>query len=146
MERLASILGVHTNDRMMMSKEWRLCQKHADHSKGRLGDHTKGRHGDHAKGVTMTKKWRLILKHNQSLKGIMRSTVPLPCFFDVKKSHRVARERPRQGTKFCRMGRNSVLLSIYPSVRPSVCPSAFRTRGLRASWRGLRASWRRVCQ
>ena len=27
---------------------------------------------------------------NQSPKGIMRSAVPLPCFFDVVKSHRIA--------------------------------------------------------
>ena len=33
-------------------------------------------------------------------------------------------QRPRQGTKSCRMGRNSVRTSIRPSVRPSVPPLA----------------------
>ena len=36
-----------------------------------------------------------VLLFNQSPKGIMRSAVPLPCFFDVMKSHRVAGQRPR---------------------------------------------------
>ena len=42
----------------------------------------------------------------------MRSAVPLPCFFDVVKSQGVAGQRPRQGTKSCRMGRNSARLYI----------------------------------
>ena len=49
----------------------------------------------------------------------MRSAVPLPCCFDVVKSQGVAGQRPRQGTKSCRMGRNS----IRPSVRTSAHPS-----------------------
>ena len=57
-------------------------------------------------------------EENQSPKGIMRSAVPLPCFFDVVKSQRVAGQRPRQGTKSCRMGRNSV----RPSIHLSICP------------------------
>ena len=58
---------------------------------------------------------------NQAPKGIMRSAVPLPCYFDVLKSHKVAGQRPQQGTKFCRIGRNSVCLSVHPSVHPSIC-------------------------
>ena len=56
--------------------------------------------------------------YNQSPKGIMRSAVPLPCFFDVEKSQRVAGQRPRQGTKSCRMGKYSV--SVPQSLRVSV--------------------------
>ena len=62
-------------------------------------------------------------KENKTPKGIMRSAVPLPCFFDVVKSQTVAGQRPRQGTKSCRMGRNSVRPSVCPSVRPSIRPS-----------------------
>ena len=69
-------------------------------------------------------------------KGIMRSAVPLPCFFDVVKSQKVAGQRPRQETKTCRMGKNSVRPSIPPPISPCICPW-----GLRASQRGLRASW-----
>ena len=64
---------------------------------------------------------------NKTPKGIMRSAVPLPCLFDVVKSQNLAGQRPRQGTKSCRMGRNSVRPSVLPSVRlsfrPFVCPS-----------------------
>ena len=49
----------------------------------------------------------------------MRSAVHLPCSLDVVKSQRVAGQRPRQGTKSCRMGRNSVRPSVHPYVRPS---------------------------
>ena len=52
-------------------------------------------------------------KKNKTPKGIMRSAVPLPCLFDVVKSQNVAGQRPRQGTKSCRMGRKSVLRSEY---------------------------------
>ena len=46
----------------------------------------------------------------------MGSAVPLPCFFEVTKSQRLAGQRPQQGTKSCRMGRNSVRPSIrHPS-------------------------------
>ena len=55
---------------------------------------------------------------NKTPKGIMRSAVPLPCFFDVVKLHRVAGQRPQQGTKSCRMVRNSVRLYIRPSNHP----------------------------
>ena len=72
----------------------------------------------------------------------MRSAVPLPCFFDVVKSQRVAGQRPRQGTKSCRMGRNSVSLYIRPPIRFPYKGSESSWRGQRASWRGLRASWR----
>ena len=60
---------------------------------------------------------------NQSPKGIMRSAVPLPCFFDVLKTQRVAGQRPQQGKKSCRMGRNSVRLSIRQPIRPYTHPS-----------------------
>ena len=53
---------------------------------------------------------------NKMPKGIMRSAVPLPCLFDVVKSQNVAGQRPRQGTKSCRMGRNSVHLSTHTTV------------------------------
>ena len=86
----------------------------------------------------------LIVICNQSPNGIMRSAVPLPCFIDIVKSQRVAGQRPQQGTKSCRMRRNSV----RPTVCPSVCLSTFHTRGLRVCQRGLRASHRglRACQ
>ena len=110
-------------------------------------------------------------KKNQSPKGIIWSAVPLPCFFAVLKSQRVAGQRPREGTKSCRMGRNSVRPSIRTSVLPPLagphtllaCPQTppagpqtllagpqtlrARLRGLRACWRGLRACWRglRAC-
>ena len=61
-------------------------------------------------------------ERNQLPKGIMRSAVPLPCFIDVIKSQRVAGQQPRQGTKSCRMGRNSVRTYVRPSVRPPVHP------------------------
>ena len=61
----------------------------------------------------------------------MRSAVPLPCFFDVVKSHRVAGQRPRQGTKSCRMGRNSVRPSVRPSARPSIRPPPAGLQGLK---------------
>ena len=95
-------------------------------------------------------------KKNQSPKGIIWSAVPLPCFFAVLKSQRVAGQRPREGTKSCRMGRNSVRLSIRPFVHLWACQRALRVlranlsgqRGLRASQRSLRASQRglRACQ
>ena len=55
---------------------------------------------------------------NKTPRGIKRSAVPLPCFFDVVKSQRVAGQRPRQGTKFCRMGRNSVRTYVRTSALP----------------------------
>ena len=64
--------------------------------------------------------WRI--KKNQSPKGIMRSAVPLPCFSDVVKSQRVVGQRLRQGTKSCRIGRNSVRPSVRPSVPPLASP------------------------
>ena len=57
------------------------------------------------------------LPKNQLPKGIMRSLVPLPCLFDIVKSQKLAGQEPRQGTKFCRMGKNSVPMSICPSIR-----------------------------
>ena len=36
------------------------------------------------------------------------------------KSHRVAGQRLQEGTKFCGMGRNSIRLSIHPSVLSSM--------------------------
>ena len=65
-------------------------------------------------------------------KGIMRSAVPLPCFFDEMKLQRVAGQQPQQGTKSCRMGRNSVC----PSIRPSPLWLA-----LRPCWLALRLCW-----
>ena len=59
-------------------------------------------------------------KYNQLQKGIMRSVISLPCFVDIEKSQRVAGQRSQQGTKFCRMGRNSVCLNIHLFIR---CPS-----------------------
>ena len=50
---------------------------------------------------------------NQLPKGIMRSAVTLPCFFDVVQSNRLAGEQP------CRMGRDSNHPSIHPSLLPS---------------------------
>ena len=45
-------------------------------------------------------------------KGIMRLAVHLPCFMDVVKSQNVAGQRLQQGTKSCKMGRDSV----HPAV------------------------------
>ena len=53
-------------------------------------------------------------KKDKTPKGIMRSAVPLPCPFDVVKLPRVAGQRPQQGTKSCRMGRNSVHPYVHP--------------------------------
>ena len=69
-------------------------------------------------------------KANHLPKDIMRSAAPLPCFFDIVKSQRIARQRPQQGTKSCRMGRNAVhksipwyvLASVHPFVRWFVRP------------------------
>jgi len=44
--------------------------------------------------------------HNQSPAGIIWSSIPSPCYFDVVKSQRVAGQRSREES--CRMGRNSV--------------------------------------
>ena len=74
---------------------------------------------------------------NKTPKGIMRSAVPLPCFVDVVKLQRVAGQRPRQGTKSCRMGKNSVRPSVRPYVRPSV-RLYVRTSPL---WLALRPCW-----
>ena len=80
-----------------------------------------GRAYRHMYICTVTASYRDAMdKSNQSPKGIMRSAVSLPCFFDVVKSQRVAGQRPRQGTKSCRTGRNSVRPSIYPYVRPYI--------------------------
>ena len=46
-------------------------------------------------------------------------------------------QRPRQGTKFCRMGRNS----IRPSVHPSIHPSAPLWLAHRSCWLALRPCW-----
>ena len=61
-------------------------------------------------------------------------------------------QRPREGTKSYRMGRNSVRPSIRLPVRPPLAdpqtllagPQTLRAslRGLKACWRGLRACWR----
>ena len=59
----------------------------------------------------------LIQTTNQSPKGIMRSLVPLSCFFDAVKSLKLAGQQPPQGMESCRMGKNSVCPSIRPSVR-----------------------------
>ena len=63
--------------------------------------------------------------NNQSPKGIMRAVVPLPCFFDVVMSQRVAGQWPNEGTKSCRMVRNSVCLSIHLSFHTSICLSIY---------------------
>ena len=78
----------------------------------------------------------------------MRSAVPLPCFFDVAKLQSVAGQRPRQGTKSCRMGRNLARPCIRLSNRPFVCYLEASCWGLRACQRGLRACQRglRACQ
>ena len=47
--------------------------------------------------------------------GNIWSAVPLPCYFDVVNFQRVAGQRPREGTKSCRMGRNSVCPSVHLS-------------------------------
>ena len=94
---------------------------------------------------TLNRRSHPALFMNQSPRGIMRSAVPLPCFFDVVRSWRVTGLQPQQGTKSCRIGRNSNL-----SIRPSVCPpihlsihwgpiNGVSWWGLRAYQRGLKA-------
>ena len=58
---------------------------------------------------------------NQLPKGIMRSAVSLPCFFEVLKSQKVAGHQSQQGTKSCRMWRNSVHLSVCRPSKGSGC-------------------------
>ena len=65
---------------------------------------------------TFNRRSHPVLFMKQLPKGIMRSAVPLPCFFDVVRSPRIAGLQPQQGTKSCTMGRNSISLSA-----PSVC-------------------------
>ena len=71
----------------------------------------------------------------------MRSAVPLHCFIDVVKSQRVAGQRPRQGTKSCRMGRNSVHPYVRTSIHPFICPLSrgqlFGSEGLPEEIEGL---------
>ena len=67
----------------------------------------------------------------------------------MMKLQRIAGQRPQQGMKSCRMGRNSVRPSICPSVCPPLAgpqtlladPQTLLAgpQTLRASWRGLRA-------
>ena len=62
---------------------------------------------------------RQIDVQNQSPTGIMRSAVPLPCFFDVE-SQRVSVQRPGQRTEFYRMRRNFVCLHVHLSIHSSI--------------------------
>ena len=72
----------------------------------------------------------------------LAKAVPLPCFFDFVKSQKVAGQRPQQGMKSYRIGRNSIHPSVRPSARPLVGLTALYQRGLRASKRGLSANRR----
>ena len=45
------------------------------------------------------------------------------------KSQRAAGQRPREGTKSCRMGRNSVCPSVHLSFHPWACQRALRLQG-----------------
>ena len=71
----------------------------------------------------------------------MRSAVPLPCLFDVVKSQKVAGQRPQQGTKSCRMVRNSVRPSVRPFAHPlfswSTRPLSKGSEGLPEEFQGL---------
>ena len=84
--------------------------------------------------------------NNQLPKGIMRSAVPLPCFFDVVKSQRVAGQWPWQGTKSGRMG-EKFFMSVHTSIRlPILCLvglTALYPRGLPAGgvWGPTRGVW-----
>ena len=79
---------------------------------------------------------------NQLPKGIIRSAVPLPCFFDVVMSREEAGQRPQQGTKSCRMGRNSVYPTVHLSVRLSTRSSTHPLwLALRPCWLTLRPCW-----
>ena len=70
--------------------------------------------------------------------GIMRSAVPLPWFFDVVTSQKVAGQRPQQGTKSCRMGRNSVRPSAHPLFGWSIHPLSKGFEGRREGSEGSR--------
>jgi len=68
-------------------------------------------------------------KINQLPKGILRLAVPLPCFIDVTNFQQVAGQQPRQGTKSCRMGRNSIC--------PSICCLSKMSKGQSEGSEGL---------
>ena len=91
------------------------------------------------------------IKVNKTPKGIMRSAVPLPCLFDVVKSQNVAGQRPRQGTKSCRMGRNSVRPSapLWLALRPcwlALRPLQPALRPLQQALRPLQQAFRPLQQ
>ena len=73
---------------------------------------------------------------NQLPKGILRSAVPLPCFFDVVKSQKVAGQRAQQGTKSRRIGRK-FCLSANPSCGWSTRPSSKGSQGQLEGSEGL---------
>ena len=75
-----------------------------------------------------------------SLKGIIWSAVPLPCYFDVVKLRRVAEQQPQKGTKSFKMGRNSKCLSVHPYVCLPPCWVALRP--LQPALRPLRLALR----
>ena len=59
-----------------------------------------------------------------SPKGIMKSAVPLPYIFDVRKSQRVAGQKPNSRQSPVEWGQTLyVPTSIHPSVCPSIHPS-----------------------
>ena len=79
---------------------------------------------------------------NQSPKGSMRSAFTLPCFFDVVKSQKVAGQRPRQGTKSCRIGRHSVRSYVHLSICPLSMGQLLGSEGLPGGIEGLlEGSW-----
>ena len=59
--------------------------------------------------------------------------MPSGDWFAVMKLQRVAGQRPREGTKSCRMGRNSVRPSVHPSVCPYIVPSMGLPKGSEAA-------------
>ena len=81
---------------------------------------------------TFNRRSHPVLFMKQLPKGIMRSAVPLPCFFDVVRSPRIAGLQPQQGTKSCRTGRNSISLSTLSVCLPillSISCTSKRSKG-----------------
>ena len=57
-----------------------------------------------------------------SPKGSIWSAVPLTCCFDVVNTRRVAGQQLQEGSKFCRMGKNTVHRYVCTYIHTSIHP------------------------